>query len=103
VRFDVGGIPPVRGFWSLTVYNKHHFFFANDLDRFSLGTKNQGLTYGDDGSLTLTVGGTAPTDPALLANWLPAPADDFSLYLRAYWPDDAVLAGDWQPPAVIRS
>ncbi|MFI8976968.1 DUF1254 domain-containing protein [Nocardia asteroides] len=102
IHFPADRIPPVRGFWSLTVYNKHHFFHPNDLDRFSLGTKNQNLTYGPDGSLTLTAGGPAPTDPALLANWLPAPDDDFTLYLRCYWPDDTVLDGTWQPPAVTR-
>ena len=101
IRFEAGGLPPVAGFWSLTVYNKHHFFHANDLDRFSLGTKNTNLTFADDGSLTLTVGGDAPTDPALLANWLPAPADAFSVYLRAYWPDEAILDGTWSPPAVV--
>jgi hypothetical protein len=101
VRFEADGLPPVSGFWSLTVYNKHHFFHANDLDRFSLGTKNTNLTFGADGSLTLTVGGDEPADPAQRANWLPAPAEEFSVYLRAYWPADAILAGDWAPPAVV--
>lgn len=100
VRFEQGQLPPVQGFWSLTVYNKHHFFHANDLDRFSLGTKNKNLTFADDGSLTLTVGGEAPTDPALHANWIPAPDDEFSVYLRAYWPDAAILDGTWAPPPV---
>ncbi|SEK20158.1 DUF1214 domain-containing protein [Rhodococcus maanshanensis] len=102
VAFPAGQLPPVRGFWSLTVYNKHHFFHPNNLDRYSLGTKNQNLTSGDDGSLTITVGGQAPTDPKLLANWLPAPADEFTIYLRAYWPEQTVLDGNWQPPAVSR-
>ncbi|GAA4472305.1 DUF1254 domain-containing protein [Rhodococcus olei] len=102
VTFPAGLLPPVQGFWSLTVYNKHHFFHANDLDRFSLGTKNQNLTFGDDGSLTLTVGGPAPTDAKLLANWLPAPGEEFTIYLRAYWPDQAILDGSWAPPAVAR-
>ncbi|QDQ95334.1 DUF1254 domain-containing protein [Rhodococcus sp. WB9] len=102
VQFPAGQLPPVRGFWSLTVYNKHHFFHPNDLDRYSLGTKNQDLAYGDDGSLTLTVGGPAPTDPGLLTNWLPAPDDEFTLYLRAYWPDQSILEGTWNPPAITR-
>ena len=36
------------------------------------------------------------------ANWLPAPQGDFSLYMRAYWPESAVTDGDWTPPAVKR-
>lgn len=101
VRFD--RLPPVQGFWSLTVYNKHHFFHPNDLNRYSLGTKNQHLTYDADGSLTLTVGGAAPTAPPEHTNWLPAPAEEFTLYLRAYWPAPPILNGTWQPPAVTRT
>ena len=103
MRFEAQQLPPVRGFWSLTVYNKHHFFHPNDLDRYALGTKNQHLTRGNDGSLTLPVGGSAPTEPAALANWLPAPADVLTLYLRAYWPQDTVLDGTWtRRPVVCR-
>ena len=36
-------LPPVRGFWSLTLYNEHHFFHPNELDRYSFGTKNKNL------------------------------------------------------------
>jgi hypothetical protein len=102
VTFPADGLPPVRGFWSLTLYNEHHFFHPNDLDRYSLGTKNQSLVYGADGSLTLYAQQEPP--PAdLAANWLPAPDGDFSLYLRAYWPDDAITTGTWTPPPIIRT
>ncbi|MRI91044.1 DUF1214 domain-containing protein [Aggregicoccus sp. 17bor-14] len=37
-------------------------------------------------------------DPAQRANWLPAPAGDFSLYIRAYWPQERVTHGRWTPP-----
>lgn len=39
--------------------------------------------------------------PARLANWLPAPAEEFTLYVRAYWPEHAILDGTWKPPAVV--
>ena len=38
-----GRLPPVNGFWSLTLYNQHHFFADNALKRYSLGTKNKDL------------------------------------------------------------
>jgi hypothetical protein len=56
---------------------------ANDVGRFSRRTKNQNLTYGDDGSLTLMSEANDPPILQELANWLPAPSDDFSVYLRA--------------------
>lgn len=100
IVFPAGQLPPVDGFWSLTLYNEHHFFFPNDLHRYSLGTKNKTLTYGRDGSLILYAGATNP-GRARDANWLPAPAGPFSLYLRAYGGQDAVRDGTWKPPQVI--
>ena len=41
VTFAKDKMPPVNGFWSLTLYNEHHFFAPNDLKRYSLGTKNK--------------------------------------------------------------
>lgn len=103
VTFPKNGTPPVNGFWSLSIYNEHHFFVANDMNRFSVGTKNKDLKTASDGSLTIYVQAERPSDPAQRANWLPAPKGDFSLYVRAYWPKAAVLDGSWVPPAVIQS
>ena len=102
LTFPPGALPPVRGFWSLTLYNEHHFFHPNELDRYSLGTKNKDLRPGADGSLTLTASATPPDGDDLRRNWLPAPAGPFSLYLRAYWPDQPILDGTWTPPPVTR-
>jgi hypothetical protein len=102
VTFPPNQLPPVRGFWSLTLYNEHHFFHPNELDRYSLGTKNKNLHHAADGSLTLTASATAPDDEDLRTNWLPAPAGPFSLYLRAYWPERQILDGTWAPPPVTR-
>jgi hypothetical protein len=102
VTFPPDGTPPVDGFWSLTLYNAHHFFATNDIGRFSLGTKNTHLRRGADGSLALHVRADPPEDE-LHDNWLPSPAGaDFTLYIRAYWPKAAVRDGRWTPPPVVR-
>ena len=31
-------------------------------------------------------------------NWVPAPEGAFSLYIRAYWSEKAILDGTWMPP-----
>ncbi|RWQ15773.1 DUF1254 domain-containing protein [Mesorhizobium sp.] len=100
VTFAKGETPPVNGFWSLTLYDAQHFFVANDLKRYSLGTKNTNLKLGIDGSLTIYVQSDSP-GPDKESNWLPAPKDgDFSLYMRAYWPKTAIIDGSWGPPGV---
>jgi hypothetical protein len=99
VTFAKGALPPVKGFWSLTMYNEHHFFEPNNLVRYSLGTKNKDLQYGSDGSLTIYVSSTPPSQDKM-TNWLPSPKGDFSLYVRSYWPEAAILEGKWTPPPV---
>ena len=100
VTFAKGQTPPVRGFWSLTLYNQNHFFSPNDIKRYSVGTKNKSLKYASDGSLTIYVQADPPAED-LRGNWLPAPKDaDFSLYVRSYWPESAITDGSWTPPAV---
>jgi hypothetical protein len=101
VTFPAGQEPPVDGFWSLTLYNEHHFFHPNALNRFSLGTKNKTLKRNADGSLTLYAGARSPgVDKE--SNWLPAPDGHFSLYIRAYWGKQGILDGSWQPPSIVR-
>jgi hypothetical protein len=99
VTFLKGQLPPVKGFWSLTLYNKHHLFEVNDLNRYSLGTKNKTLKFNPDGSLTLYAGAKSPGKDRE-SNWLPAPEGDFSLYIRCYWGREAVLDGTWIPPRI---
>jgi hypothetical protein len=103
VTFAKDQIPPVRGFWSLTLYNEHHFFAPNAIHRYSVGTKNKTLKYNADGSLTIYMQAGAPSEDRR-SNWLPAPKDaEFSLYLRAYWPMAAIIDGSWTPPAAQKA
>ena len=100
VTFAAGQEPPVNGFWSMTLYNEHHFFHPNDMGRYSLGTKNKNLVHNPDGSLTLHVSAKSPgVDKE--SNWLPAPDGAFSLYIRAYWGQQPILDGSWQPPKIV--
>ena len=102
VTFDKDQLPPVNGFWSLSIYNEHHFFHPNDLKRYSLGTKNKTLKRNADGSLTLYAGANSPGKDRE-SNWLPAPNGHFSLYVRAYWGKPAILDGSWQPPKIVKT
>jgi hypothetical protein len=92
-------VPPVKGFWSLTLYNDEHMFNPNALKRYSLGTKNKDLKFNPDGSLTLYTGAKSPGKEKE-SNWLPAPEGTFSFYIRCYWAEQAVLDGTWMPPTV---
>lgn len=100
IRFAPGALPPVRAFWSLTLYGPDRFLVENPLGRYALGDRSAGLVYGEDGSLELHVQATPPAGRE--ANWLPSPPGEFSLMLRLYLPEDTVLDGSWVPPGVER-
>ncbi len=100
LHFDKDHTPPVRAFWSLTMYSRDGYFVANPIHRFAIGDRDP-LQLNPDGSLDLYVQHDAPGGTKD-ANWLPAPEGVFNLNLRMYWPKDEVLGGKWIPPAVVR-
>ena len=102
ITFAKGTLPPVKGFWSITMYDTDHFFVPNDIKRYSVGTKNKDLVFAPDGSLTIYIQNARPEGDKV-ANWLPAPKEDFEVFLRAYWADAAILENKWSPPPVVRA
>ena len=101
MHFRKGELPPVNGFWSLTMYDADYFFVANPLNRYTLSQRNE-LKKNPDGSVDLYIQHESPgADKA--SNWLPAPAGEFILMLRMYWPKDkppSILNGTWKIPGV---
>jgi hypothetical protein len=101
MHFTKDRMPPVRAFWSLTMYNDRHLFAANPINRFAIGDRDA-LTFGADGSLALHIQRESPGS-GKESNWLPTPATGgFSMNLRLYWPRTEVLTGVWVPPVVQR-
>ena len=39
IRFPQGQLPPVDGFWSLTMYDENFFFVANPINRYSISAR----------------------------------------------------------------
>lgn len=100
MRFAKGHLPPVEGFWSLTMYDDQYFFVNNPLNRYSISPR-QNLQANPDGSTDLYIQKDSPGKDKE-SNWLPAPAGDFILMLRLYWPgetDPSIINGTWAIPA----
>jgi hypothetical protein len=89
------------GFWSLTMYDAGYFFVNNPLNRYSISAR-QDLKSNPDGSTDLYIQKDSPGKDKE-SNWLPAPAGDFILMLRLYWPSEknpSIIDGSWKmPPA----
>lgn len=99
--FRQGQLPPVRAFWSMTLYDGHGYLVANTAHRYAIGDTHPPLVTRGDGSVVVVVQRDRPSAKGV--NWLPAPAGPFRLTLRLYWPKRAVLTGAWQPPPLHRT
>jgi hypothetical protein len=104
LTFPKSETPPVRGFWSITMYEVESngwWFVPNALNKFTVSPRDK-LKYNPDGSLTLYFQNESP-GKGKQANWLPAPTGEFIPMLRMYWPKEtppSILDGSWNPPAV---
>jgi len=101
MSFEKGLMPPVDGFWSLTMYDANYFFVDNPLNRYSISVR-QPLKANADGSTDLYIQNESP-DADKESNWLPAPKGKFILMMRLYWPkegDPSIIDGSWVLPPV---
>lgn len=104
MHFPKGRTPPVKGFWSLTMYDADYFFVANPLNRYSISAR-QKLKANADGSVHLYIQRASPGADKE-SNWLPAPEGKFILMLRMYWPkeeDPSIIDGSWKIPPVSKA
>jgi hypothetical protein len=99
LHFPAGQLPPNDAFWSLTITDVVGYMVSNPIDRHSLGDRS-GLVPNADGSIDIYIQSTAPAGHE--PNWLPAPAGNFKLMLRAYLPGRAVLDGEYHVPPVSK-
>ena len=99
VHFNADQLPPVRAFWSLTMYKlPQSLLVDNPLHRYLINSPMlPNLKRDADGGLTLYLQPDSP-GKELEANWLPAPLGPFLAALRLYWPKVEALTGEWQPP-----
>lgn len=102
IRFEKGDLPPVKAFWSLTMYElPSSLLVGNALNRYLINSPMlPDLKLADDGSLTLYMQQEKPQDTDRIANWLPAPDGPFMAVLRLYWPEETATSGQWKVPAL---
>ncbi len=106
LHFDANDTPPVKGFWSITMYvnDAGLWFYPNPLNKFTVSMRDKPI-FNSDGSLDLYIQHESPGADKE-SNWLPAPTGEFTLMLRMYWPTEtnpSILPpgkGSWKIPGV---
>jgi hypothetical protein len=104
LTFPAGQLPPVKAFWSVTMYDaKTQLLVDNPIGRYLVNAPMlPAMKKNDDGSLTIYIQKDSP-GAEHEANWLPAPDGPIYLVMRLYWPEPAALDGSWQPPSVVQA
>ncbi len=101
IHFNPGQTPPVKAFWSITMYNDNGTLVNNPLNRYNIGGLTKGLKNNTDGSLDIYIQHVNPGKDKE-SNWLPAPSEGkFDLIMRLYLPQPKVFNGTWQYPTVL--
>jgi hypothetical protein len=92
-------LPPVKSFWSLTMYDgESQLLVNNELNRYLLNSSLMDqFKMNEDGSLILYIQKDNPGD-TLEPNWMPAPDGPFYAVLRLYGPEEPALKGTWINP-----
>jgi hypothetical protein len=98
MHFPAGGLPKVKAFWSITLYDARHNLVANPIKRYALGDRDK-LKFNIEGSLDVFIQNESPGADKE-ASWLPAPTGEFNLVLRCYLPGLDIQEQRWIPPAV---
>lgn len=103
LKFAKDQFPPANAFWSVTLYElPSSLLSANPLNRYLINSPMlPSLKKDADGGVTIYVQHESPGKDKE-ANWLPTPAGPFFAVLRNYWPEEAVVKGDWKAPALTR-
>jgi hypothetical protein len=105
LTFAKGETPPVKGFWSITMYqiDKGWWFTPNPLNKFTVSPRDK-LKANADGSVTLYFQNETP-GAEKESNWLPAPKGEFIPMMRMYYPSEtspSIIDGSWKIPPVIK-
>ena len=99
LRFNADELPPVDGFWSLSVYRISDMQLEeNAIKRYSIGDRTSGLQLAADGSLTISLQYQQPASAE--ANWMPVPAGNFAVVMRFYEPQPAALDNTFLLPKI---
>ncbi|HWS96058.1 MAG TPA: DUF1254 domain-containing protein [Candidatus Methylomirabilis sp.] len=101
-------LPPVKAFWSITMYDgRTQLLIENPIERYLINSPMlPELKKNPDGSITIYVQHDSPGKEKE-SNWLPAPNGPMFIAMRLYWPNTEPPSvfplgkGTWAPPGLV--
>ena len=91
--------PPVKQYWSVTVYDRALHTLLRDVKRASRASNASDVQKNDDGSVDVYFGPEPP--PGKESNWVPTkPGQGFEFIFRLYAPTETLFEKTWKLPDV---
>jgi len=99
IHFAKEQVPPVKFFWSMTMYNlPQRLLVANPIDRYAIGSRTPGFKLNADGSADIYLQSASPGKDKE-SNWLPTPEKGpYYMVMRKYGPEGSLANGTWKAP-----
>ncbi len=96
-KFNVPANPPMKDFWSFTIYdNQTRSMLQTDQQFPGIDNNKEGLVQNDDGSWDIYIGPKAPE--GFESNWVQSvPGKGWNTIFRLYGPLDPWFDGEWYP------
>jgi hypothetical protein len=101
VTFPKGYEPPVDAFWSMAAYGTDNNLIPNQINRYSIGDRTQGIKRNADGGITFYFQNESP-GPGKESNWLPTGSEAWFTILRMYIPNPEVINAEWKCPPIVK-
>ncbi len=100
-RLNVPANPPVRLYWSATVYDRATHALIRDMRWSSRSSNTPGLAKNGDGSVEIYFAPKPP--PGKEANWIPTrPGGRFEVLFRVYGPEKPFFDKTWKLPDIAQ-
>jgi hypothetical protein len=94
-RLNVPANPPVKLYWSATVYDRATHAFIREMPKSDCSSLTPGLTKNPDGSMDIYFGPRAPAGKE--SNWVPTKSGgSFEVLFRFYGPEKPLFDKTWK-------
>jgi hypothetical protein len=101
-RLEVPANPPVKLYWSATVYDRATHALIREMPSSALSSLTPGLTKNTDGSVDVYFGPKAPAGKE--SNWVPTQSGGgFEVMFRFYGPEKPLFDKTWKLPDIAKA
>ena len=102
IHFAKEQVPPVKFFWSMTMYNlPQRLLVANPINRYAIGSRTPGFKLNADGSADIYLQSDIPRQRQGKQLAADAGKGPYYMVMRKYGPEGSLANGTWKAPLPV--